>query len=205
LNYGQINEIIQTSTKNKKITVAHTQVLEETMKLAEMDINGFAHLWFRKESITNAQLKLLNDKQVFLIPTALTQKKIWEMIHAGPAIMKKAADANESSMELVQQEILKLHNAGVLILAGNDPPNFGINQHDDLFEELQIYRRAGLSNIDVLKTATSNPSKVFDLDGVGIVVERERANFILLTANPIEDLAALKQIEGIWKNGRRIR
>lgn len=205
LNYEQINEIIRKAADNKKLSIAHTTLLEETMKIAEMGIDGFAHLWFGKEAITDTQLGLLKEKEIFLIPTALTQKKIWEMVASGPPMMKKAADDNIASMEMVHQEIMKLHNAGILLLAGNDPPNFGINQHDDLFEELQIYSHAGLSNIEVLKTATSNPSKVFDLDGIGVVTEGKRANFILLDSNPINDLTALKQISGIWKNGKRIR
>jgi imidazolonepropionase-like amidohydrolase len=205
LDFAQINEIVRVASANKKISIAHTTRLDETMKIAEMGISGFAHMWFEKESITESQLAQLKEMNVFLIPTALTQQKIWGMVADGPPGMKKYADENLSDMELVGHEIMKLHNAGILLLAGNDPPNFRINQHDDLYEELKIYSEAGLSNLEVLKTATSNPSKVFDLNGIGVVEAGKRANFILLNGDPIKDLTVLKQISGIWKNGRRIR
>jgi len=66
------------------------------------------------------------------------------MVNNGLPQMKAYTDQNISSMEMVKNEILRIHQARIKIIAGNDPPNFGINFGNDLFEELQLYKDAGI-------------------------------------------------------------
>ena len=51
-----------------------------------------------------------------------------QIVNNGLPQMKAYADQNISSMVMVKNEILRIHQAGIKILAGNDPPNFGINR-----------------------------------------------------------------------------
>ena len=108
-------------------------------------------------------------------------------------------------MPTVLREIRRVHDAGIPIVAGTDPPNYGVNYTDDLIEELAIYARAGLSNSDVLRSATGTPARIFQLDGIGRIAEGSRANMILLNADPLANVSALRAVAGIWKNGTRVR
>jgi imidazolonepropionase-like amidohydrolase len=92
----------------------------------------------------------------------------------------------------------KLHGLGVMIIAGTDAPNAGLNYGDDLLRELDLYKQAGMSNIEVLRTATGNAYKAFNID-VGRLKVGSKANMVLLNSNPLENLAALKDINTIWK------
>jgi imidazolonepropionase-like amidohydrolase len=204
LSYQQIAQIIKAAKKRNKKTVVHVSQVEETVKIAAMGVDGFAHLWSYNESATDDQLKLLKAKKVFIIPTALIQQKAWAIIEKDPG-NDNTFKASLSTMPIVLREIWRLHAAGITILAGTDPPNYGINHHDDLLEELAIYSRAGLSGEEVLRTATGNPSAIFHLDDIGIIAEKRKANFILLNANPLANIAALKDIHAIWKNGVKVR
>lgn len=204
LNYQQIANIIKAAKRRNKKTVVHVSQVEETVKIAEMGVDGFAHLWSYNESATDDQLKHLKAKKVFIIPTALIQQKAWAIIEKDPG-KDHTFKGSLSTMPIVLQEIRRLHTAGITILAGTDPPNYGINHHDDLLEELAIYSKAGLSGEEVLRTATGNPSAIFRLDGIGIIAENYKANFILLNANPLANIAALKDINAIWKNGIKVR
>jgi len=149
LNNEQIEAIIAAAHDKNRLCIAHTVTLKETLEIAELGIDGFAHLWFGNESASDDQLALLKKEKVFVIPTALTQSKIWALVAEGPPPIQKYARTSLSSMEVVKKEILRIHEAGIPILAGNDPPNFGINPSDDLLEELDIYSKSGLSNIEV--------------------------------------------------------
>lgn len=202
LNFEQIEDIIKSAKGHNQLTIAHTASLEETIKIAQLGIDGFAHLWMGIDSATAEQLAFLSDHDIFVIPTAQTQLQIWETkIEGGPPQIREYAEQNLASMKMVQKEIAKLNEAGISILAGNDPPNFDIGYGNDLFIELDIYRKAGLSNIEVLKTVTSNPSKVFGIDEIGIISEGMSVNMILIDGNPIEDLKYLTNVNHIWKNG----
>lgn len=204
LNYQQIEQIIKSAKERNKKTVVHVSQVEETVKIAEMGADGFAHLWSYNESATDDQLKFLKAKKVFIIPTALIQQKAWEIIEKEPG-KDHPFKGSLSTMPITLKEIGRLHAAGITILAGTDPPNYGINHHNDLVEELVIYSKAGLSGEEVLRTATGNPSAVFRLEGIGTIAEKQKANFMLLNTNPLADVYALKDINAIWKNGVKVR
>lgn len=204
LNYQQIEEIIKAAKSRHKKVVVHVSQVDETVKIAEMGADGFAHLWAYNELATDEQLRLLKAKKVFIIPTALIQQKAWEIIKKDPN-NEHSFKRSLSTMPIVDREIKRIHESGITILAGTDPPNYGINHHDDLLEELAIYSRAGLSNEETLKTATGNPSTVFHLEGIGMIKEGYKANFLLLNSNPLASISALKDINGIWKNGTKVR
>ena len=53
----------------------------------------------------------------------------------------------------------RLHQNGVLILAGTDTPNPWTITGESLHDELELFVRAGLSPADALQTATLNAAK----------------------------------------------
>ncbi|MBN2732542.1 MAG: amidohydrolase family protein, partial [Balneolaceae bacterium] len=61
-----------------------------------------------------------------------------------------------------------------------------------------LYSEAGLSNLEVLKTATGNAAKAWDIP-VGRLGVGSKANMVLLNGNPLENLEVLKDINTIWK------
>lgn len=101
--------------------------------------------------------------------------------------------------------IKRMNEAGVNIVCGTDAgigitaPGYSIHQ------ELGLYKEAGLSNYDVLKTATINPTKTHkELEQVGSIEEGKLANFILTSKNPLEDLSVLNNPEWVMIKGRKI-
>lgn len=97
------------------------------------------------------------------------------------------------------------HDAGVMILAGTDAAfaNPFLFHGATLHDELARYVEAGLSPQQALLTATVNPGRFLkrsDLAGrVGI---RQRADLVLLDANPLQDITATRRIHAVIANGR---
>ena len=60
---------------------------------------------------------------------------------------------------------------------------------------------AGLSNLEILRTATGNAARAFGLP-IGEVSPGGAANFVLLSANPLENMENLRMVEQVWKNGK---
>jgi imidazolonepropionase-like amidohydrolase len=91
------------------------------------------------------------------------------------------------------------HQLGVKILAGSDVPEL---PGTSLIDELQELSSAGLSNYEVLRTATLHPSEYFALENkYGTVEEGKNSDLVLLSQNPIQDISHLKDIHGIICNG----
>ena len=96
-----------------------------------------------------------------------------------------------------------LINKGVLILAGTDVnnpfcvPGFGLQQ------ELINLHNAGLTNLQVLQTATLNPAKfLYKENELGTVTEGKLADLLILDDDPLSDISNTQKINAVVVNGR---
>jgi len=101
--------------------------------------------------------------------------------------------------------IKKLHEANVTIICSTDAgigvtmPGFSIHK------ELAFYKEAGLSNYEVLKTATINASKTHAImNKLGSIQEGKVANLILVNENPFLELSTLQKPTNVFVKGRMI-
>jgi len=98
-----------------------------------------------------------------------------------------------------------LMNKGVLILAGTDVnnpfcvPGFGLQQ------ELINLHNAGLTNLQVLQTATLNPAKfLYKEKELGTVTAGKLADLLVLDDNPLSDISNTQKISAVIVNGKYI-
>ena len=101
--------------------------------------------------------------------------------------------------------VKKLHEAGVTIICGTDGgigvtlPGFSIHQ------ELNFYKEAGLSNYEVLKTATVNASQTHSMmNQLGTIEEGKIANLLLVDENPLVELSTLRNPTYVFVKGRKL-
>jgi imidazolonepropionase-like amidohydrolase len=97
-----------------------------------------------------------------------------------------------------------LHRTGVPFLAGTDTPaGVHIFPGYSLHEELQRFVAAGFTPLEALQTATINPARFFGIeDQAGTVEKGKLADLVLLSANPLEDIANTQKIASVIANGR---
>jgi len=98
--------------------------------------------------------------------------------------------------------LAKLHKNGVSFVASSDA-GIGINVPGySLHQELALYKEAGLTNYEVLKTATVNAATVHTvLNTQGTLEIGKVANLLVLNKNPLEDLTTLKKPTLVFING----
>jgi len=93
--------------------------------------------------------------------------------------------------------------AGVVVLAGSDALDPGVVHGRSLHDELAALVRAGLTPADALLAATAAPAR-----HAGVAHERGTieaglmADLVLLSANPLDDIAHTRQIESVVAAGR---
>lgn len=122
-------------------------------------------------------------------------------LKSNPDLPAKISLQHQFHLYIIQQ----LQEAGANIVAGTDAgigitvPGFSIHK------ELAYYKEAGLSNFEVLQTATANPAKTHGfLRNAGTIKPGKKANLILLSQNPLEDLETLKHPHWVMVNGRKL-
>ena len=96
-----------------------------------------------------------------------------------------------------------LHKAGVPFLAGTDTPaGVHIFPGFSLHEELQRFVAAGFTPLEALQTATLNPARFFGMeDQLGTVEKEKLADLVILSGNPLEDIANTQKIVGVILDG----
>jgi imidazolonepropionase-like amidohydrolase len=92
----------------------------------------------------------------------------------------------------------ELHEAGVPVVAGTDEgvPGFSVSR------EMELYQIAGFSPMDALRAASAVSAKAMHLDGeVGTVEAGRRADLLVLDRNPVEDVANVRALRFVMKDG----
>jgi imidazolonepropionase-like amidohydrolase len=145
-----------------------------------------------------------DDPRLRSVPRAvLTQwgQGDWRRQQMPPEMLAQAP----KSVALDWKTFKMAHDAGVTMLAGTDAAfaNPFLFHGFTLHDELQRYVQAGLTPQQALMTATVNPGRFLkrsDLAGrVGI---RQKADLVLLDANPLMDITATRRIHAVVANGR---
>jgi imidazolonepropionase-like amidohydrolase len=99
--------------------------------------------------------------------------------------------------------IFNIHEAGIGIMAGTDTPIAFLTPGLSLHEELNTLASAGIPPLEVLKTATTNPAKYFNLENsLGSIKENMWADLLILNANPLDDINNTKNINAVIKQGK---
>jgi imidazolonepropionase-like amidohydrolase len=202
LSYEQIGEIIRVTHERGLLAVAHTSTFEETARIAALGADGFVHMaaLAADHPPSEAQLAAVRESGAFIVPTAFMVPHGNASMEGAPPPMRQWVEENLLTEPDNVDFLRRIHEAGIPIVAGNDAPNTDLNFGDDLFGELELYRQAGLSNGEVLRTATANAALAFGLP-VGLLEEGRKANLVLLGGNPLDDLENLRTVEAVWKNG----
>ena len=72
-----------------------------------------------------------------------------------------------------------------------------------MHHEMALYVDVGMTPYDVLEIGTVKPAEYFDAtDEFGTVAVGQRADLILLTANPLDDISNTSRRAGVMVNGR---
>ena len=96
----------------------------------------------------------------------------------------------------------RLFDRGILLTAGSDLPNPWVIPGVSFHEELQLLADAGIPPLDVLRIATANGAKALGIDDeAGTVEVGRRADLVVLTANPLDDLGNTRSIEWVILGG----
>lgn len=117
-----------------------------------------------------------------------------------PPEMKKAA---VEGYEKRKRFVGLCAQAGVQILAGTDGPDLGtLLPGFGLHHELELLVEAGLETLQAIQAATLVAARALNQEhDIGTVEAGKLADLIVLDANPFENIANIKQIHLVMKDG----
>jgi imidazolonepropionase-like amidohydrolase len=112
-----------------------------------------------------------------------------------------AVERTRSQYAILQRSLAKLAKANAKIILGSDT---GLEDH--LFgmseqRELESMANAGMTPMQVIVAATSRPAEFLQLKRMGALAAGKDANFLVLDANPLENIVNTQRISRIYMRG----
>jgi imidazolonepropionase-like amidohydrolase len=95
--------------------------------------------------------------------------------------------------------------AGARIVLGTDAGvsakySYGFAEH----HEMGMYVRLGLTPPETIIASTSRPTEVLRINDTGLLAKGKRADFMVLNANPLDDIRNTRTIESVYLDGARL-
>ena len=218
--------IIDEAHRHDLAVIAHVFYHDDAEELVAAGVDGFAHL-VRDREMDDALVAAIAEQDVFVMPNIgisergrHTAPPPWlgssilaetvsadVLARAADSFSSRAADAAERaarSYEQMEASLAKLHAAGASLVLGSDS---GVQDHFYGFSahrELELMVAAGLSPMDAIVTATRRSADRLGLDDSGRLTAGARADFIVLDANPLDDITNTRRIADVYLGGSAV-
>jgi hypothetical protein len=218
LNRELAKEIIHQGHLQGLKVLAHISTHRAAQDMIEDGIDGLVHI-FADKLISDELLDLTKRSEVFIIPTLAVIGSA-DNINHGPGLVddknigpflspqqRATLSANYGAhipgfeYDIAKRNIKQVVDAGIPILSGSDAPNPGTAYGISALHETALLVEAGMSPSQALAAATSEPARIFGVNGRGRIEVGSRADLLLLKGNPLDDIRALYNIDAVYKNG----
>jgi imidazolonepropionase-like amidohydrolase len=221
--------IIDEAHKHKLKVNAHVFYLSDVKALVADGIDGLAHL-ARDLEVDDGTVSEIVRRGVYVMPTLTTFEHpthttvppsvaAWldgpdgralgaalvERVKAtfGGRTAEEAAQAR-ARYEILQRSVAKLAKANARLMLGSDTgiqdQPFGLSDQ----YELEAMVKSGATPMQVLVAATSTPAAYLAQRDLGTLAAGKSASFIVLDANPLDDITNTRRIADVYMDGRRV-
>jgi imidazolonepropionase-like amidohydrolase len=190
-------------------TIAHIYTLEDAKGILRAGIDNFAHS-VRDKDIDDEYLNLIKAKPNFIVDPNLPDRGVkvdrsWLRGSVTVAELQKLqADSKDDPKAqaffgIQARNLAKLNATGVKIALGSDG---GVPWA--AHEEMADMVAAGMTPAQVLVAATRNAAELANLSDVGTVAARKSADFLVLDANPLDDITNTRRIANVYLRGSKV-
>ena len=201
--------VIDEAHRNGLRTTAHEYYLEDAKELVRRGIDAFAH-GVRDKDIDDEFVALLKERPNFVVVPNLPDRGVmqdfsWLSPHL-PA--QQVAELQAASTDRPQAQaffaiqarnIARLSREGVKIALGTDG-NVPWGAHLEMADMVAT----GMTPAAVIVAATRDAAEFMQLADAGTVASGKSADFIVLEANPLDEITNTRGILDVYLRGQRI-
>lgn len=193
-----LKDICQTAHENGIKVAVHAVSVKAVRLSVDCDADILIHVPM-KEVFPEELAKEIAAKGIVVAPTLVMMETFAHSNRNGylPEQFQNAKNA-----------VFLLHKCGVRILAATDANNGSfapaVEYGTSIHHEMELLVQAGMTSDEVLASATGNIVKTFNIEGLGMIMERKKASLLLIEGRPDKNISDTRNIKQIWINGQPI-
>ena len=188
---------------------AHLYTLEDGKGLLRAGIDAFAH-GIRDMDIDDEAVALFKEHpNVVLVPNlpgrGVAEDMSWLSETLPPdqatAIQSRTVDnpAAQEAFGIQARNLARLHAEGVRVAFGTDGAA-GWSPHAEMADMVA----AGMTPADVIVSATRNSAELLEVSDAGTLEAGKSADFVVLEANPVDDITNTRRIVDVYLRGTAV-
>ncbi|MGI9239103.1 MAG: amidohydrolase family protein [Woeseiaceae bacterium] len=196
MEMDELREIVQAAARMGRKVASHAHHEDGIVAALEAGVASIEH-----GSYTGPRaIKLFKETGAYLVPTLLAGKTVAAMAveadFMSDAVKEKAIRVGNDMAGSFE----KAHKAGVNVAYGTDS---GISKHGTNAEEAVLMVEAGMSEMNVLVSATINAADLIDMsDSLGTLEDGKFADIIAVNRSPLQNIEALLDVDFVMKSGK---
>ena len=191
---SELKTLVETAQGSGRPVAAHATT-EEGMRRAVMaGVETIEH----GDGGTREVFRLMRRRGVALCPT-LAASEAYAQYFEG---WKRGSQPVPQSVIDKRASFRAALDEGVTICFGGD---VGVFSHGDNVRELEAMVAGGMTPLDAARAATSGNARIFHLSDRGRIAPGLLADLVAVKGSPTQDIAALRRIVMVMKDGRRVR
>lgn len=200
---AEISTLIEVAHRNGVKVTAHNGSSQAALQAIRFGIDGFEHGYHLNEEV----LRLMKQKGIWLVPTIVVSQpgayEFYKKIGSPPWYLERVASTGRDHWAMLQNAI----RLGVPIALGTDQfpfePNGGTTA---TVREAELYVEAGMTPLRALQAGTTQPAKMLGVEAdLGRLKVGQYADIVALSADPLQDIKALRTIDFVMKGGEVVR
>jgi imidazolonepropionase-like amidohydrolase len=201
--------IIDEAHKKGLRTISHIYTLEDAKGTLRAGLDAFAH-GVRDKDLDDEFMALVKQHPNLVLGPNMPDRGVptdlsWLRSSLPAADFQKLEAANKDNAEthafwsIQARNLAKMNAAGAKIVLGTDG-NTPYAPH----VEMEDMVAAGMTPMQVIVAATRNGAQFLRMNDVGTIEANKSADFIVLDANPLDNITNTRKIASVYLRGGKI-